>query len=268
MKRTLSHLNTRNLDLRQAQIFYILGFSSEGSTLVPFLRKLGLNCSEPQRDRLTGTSSTLISFENVDLELLWLDEKSKLEQFSLSNAFNFIARANWSKSGASPFGLGIYYPMNDANSFLPSQESKLEEPICQVIQDYVATEEKSSKILSIVPDNSTLNNHWMVELDKELARREERKNNFFSDWQVIPRSNLTPKIEPQLTQTLGMSKLTRAKLQISSNRPLSTFFLNLIRENILEIKQGEYPLLEMIFDDRQQQKSLDLRPMVPIVLRY
>ncbi len=256
MRHLLSHIQPRNPDSLTCQIHYLFACSRVGRPLVPFLRELGLNCTEPQSDRPQGTVSTLIFWENVYLELFWFDEKSHLAQSDMSAEFNFTVRANWLKTRASPFGLSLCYPTDDASlstssikaikterspssaqllRILPSTLANPEVPICRVVPDYVATDERLNKFLAIPEQIGTQ------------------------------------------TQTLGMRKLTHSKLRVTSDRPSCSFpadrtlptpLLNLAEQNVLNIEPSQSPLLELIFDDRKQKRSIDLRPLLPMVMRY
>ena len=250
----LSYLRPGNEFPQLYQIHHLFAFSSVGRLLVPFLRELGLNCSEPQSDRVQGIVSTLIFFENVYLELFWLEEKSYPAQFEMATEFNFTARANWLETGASPFGFSLCHLTDNANlststdeiikidraplseqlpRFPPEKLTRLEEPICKVISDDVATRDRLNRVL------------------------------------VIP--------EHIMTQTLDMRQLTHVKLRVRSDKPfghgfayrtLTSPLLNLATQNILDIEYRKSPLLELTFDDGNQKRYLDLRPLIPIILRY
>ena len=72
MRHILSHISPRNSSSELYQIYYLFAFSAVGKQLISFLRKLGLNCTEPQSNPAQGTVSTLIFFENVYLEFFRL----------------------------------------------------------------------------------------------------------------------------------------------------------------------------------------------------
>ena len=230
---------------RLYQIHHLFVFSSVGRLLVPFLRELGLNCTEPQSDRTQGIVSTLIFFENIYLELFWLEEKSYPAQLVMATEFNFTARANWLETGASPFGFSLCCPAENANLFTSTDEiintdraplsgqlpqfppeklTRLEEPICKIISDDVAIRDRLNRVLTVS--------------------------------------------ENIVAQPLGVNKLTHVKIRVSSNRTLTTPLIDLATQNILDIEYRKSPLLELTFDDGNQKRYLDLRPLIPIILRY
>ena len=70
----LSFIPPRNLSPELDQIHYLFAFSTVGRPLIPFLRKLGLNCTAPQENPAQGTVSTVLFFENTPgLEILKLE---------------------------------------------------------------------------------------------------------------------------------------------------------------------------------------------------
>ena len=74
--------------------------------------------------------------------------------------------------------------------------------------------------------------------------------------------------EQIMNPTLGMRKLTHVKLRVISDRALTTPLVSLCAQNILDIEPRKHPLLELTFDDHNQKRFLDLRPLIPIVLKY
>ena len=74
--------------------------------------------------------------------------------------------------------------------------------------------------------------------------------------------------EPIVTQNLGMRQLTRVQVPVSGERIVTTSLLSLVAQNILDIEDKKHPLLELTFEDGNRQKCLDLRPLLPLVLKY
>ena len=247
--RHILNIRSRNLAPQSYQIYYLFAFSTVGRPLIPFLRKLGLNCTEPKENPAQGTVSTVLFFENIYLELFWFDDNSHLAQSELTEELNLLARLNWLETGASPFGFGLCSrkdPANLSNSqsesrqthktkiaeqnfqFVPNNSDNPDEPIVYVVPNYVA-------------NGSKLNRVWSID-------------------------------EPILTHSLGMRELTRVQVQVIGERIVTNSLLSLVAQNILDIildiEYKKHPLLELTFDDGNRQKCLDLRPLLPMVLRY
>ncbi len=242
----LSPIPPRNLSPELYQIYYLFAFSSVGRQIVPFLRQLGLNCTEPTKNSAHGTVSTLIVFENVYLEVFWFDETSHVAQSEIETEFHFLARVNWLETGTSPFGFGLSYSTTHNDYFVPAtaeafridkapiSEQRLrlfhsnlanpEEPICYVVPDYMAIQNRLDRVSAIA--------------------------------------------EQIMHPNLGMRKLTHVKLRVFSEHILTPPLVDLCAQNILEIEYGKHPLLELTFDDGNRKGFVDLRPLIPIVLRY
>ena len=255
------HNSPKNSSPELYQIYYLFAFSTVGRALIPFCRKLGLNCTEPKNHPTPGTVSTLIFFENVYLELFWFEETSHLAQSDINTEFNFLPRVNWLETGASPFGFGLSYATDNDNLVAATVEA-------------IGTNETSisEQLLRFCPIN--------------LANPEEPICYFVSDYEA-KRNRLNrvwATAEQIMNQTLGMRKLTHVKLRVISDqlslalraprsgslrdRALTTPLVSLCAQNILDIEPRKHPLLELTFDDHNQKRFLDLRPLIPIVLRY
>ena len=242
----LSSISPRNLSLEQYQIYYLFAFSSVGRQLIPFLRTLGLNCTEPKNNPAQGTVSTLIFFENVYLEVFWVEKTSYFAQFDMITGFNFLARVNWLATGASPFGFGLSYATTNHNNFadsaveaIPKDRASIseqllrfcpinlanpEEPICYVVPDYMATQNRLDRASEIS--------------------------------------------EQIMYSSLEIRKLTHVKFRVISDQVITPPLIDLAAQKLLDIEYGKLPLLELIFDDGNQTRLIDLRPLIPIVLRY
>ena len=245
MRPILAHIQDRNSEPKSFPIYYVFAFSAVGRPLLTFLRKLGLNCTEPQENLVQGTVSTVLFFENIYLELFWFEDNSRLAPSELTEELNWVTRLNWLETGASPFGFGLCSRTDPANLSTSQSESrktkktKIAEQNFQFITDNLAN--PGEPIVYVVPNyvanGSKLNRVWSID-------------------------------EPILTQNLGMRQLTRVQVQVSGERIVTTSLLNLVAQNILDIEYKKHPLLELAFDDGNRQKCLDLRPLLPLVLRY
>ena len=237
----------RNPSSEIYQIYDLFAFSTVGRPLIPFLRKLGLNCTEPQKNRAYGIVSTLIFFENVYLELFWFEDTSQLAQYDRTTGFNLLARLNWLETGASPFGFGLSYPTDHDNflastveaigynsdkrsiseqllQFCPINLFNPEEPICYLVPDYEAQRNRLNRVLATA--------------------------------------------EQIMNPSLGMRKLTHVKLRLITDCVLAIPLVSLGAQNLVDLEYKKHPLLELTFDDGNQNRFMDLRPWIPIVLRY
>ena len=247
MKSNISafHDSSKNPSPDSYQIYYLFAFSAVGRQLISFLTKLGLNCTEPKSNPAQGRVSTLIFFENVYLEIVWFEEASHITQSEIMREFNFQPRVNWATTGASPFGFGLSYSTNHDN-FVPAtveaiakDEILMSKPLLGFCPINLAHPEEP--ICYCVTDYEAQRNR----LNRYLAIAEEYRN-----------------------PGLGMRKLTQVKIRVISDRLITPSSLDLATQKLLEIEYQKHPLLELTFDDGNQQKFVDLRPLIPIVLRF
>ena len=244
MRPILSHIQSKNSYPEGYQIYYIFAFLTVGRPIIPFLRKLGLNCTEPKDNPALGTVSTIIFFENVELELFWFNNHSDLAQLDTMAEFNLFARLNWLETGASPFGFGLCPRMDNADVFTAQIESKATNEAQIFGQHFPLSAENIAN-----PDEPIV---YVVPNHVANASRLDRAWNI--DEQIV-------------TQSLEMRQLTRIKLQVSSECISTTPLLNLVAQNILDIEYRKHALLELTFDNGDRQMHVDLRPLLPIVLR-
>ncbi len=236
------------------QIYYLFAFSAVGKQLIPFLRKLGLNCTEPQSNPAQGTVSTLIFFENVYLEIFWFEKASHLTQSEMMREFNFQARVNWLETGAAPFGFGLSYLTGNDN-FVPSTV------------EAITTDERSisEQLLEFCPINLSNPEEPICYLIPDYEAKRNRLNRVLATAEQI------------MNPSLEIRKLTHVKLRVISdqlsllalcNGVLATPVESLGAQNLLDIEYKKHPFLELTFDDGNQKRFVDLRPLIPIILRY
>ena len=245
MRPIIAHIQELYSEPKSFPIYYLFAFSAVGRQLIPFLRKLGLNCTEPQENPAQGTVSTVLFFENIYLELFWFDDNSHLAQSELREEWNLLARLNWLETGASPFGFGLCSGTDQANLSTSQSESrqtkerKIVKQDCQFGPDNLANPDEPIiyAVSSHTANCSKLNRVWSID-------------------------------EPIVTQNLGMRQLTRVQVQVIGEGIVNTSLLSLVAQNILDIEYKKYPLLELTFDQNNRQKCLDLRPLLPLVLKY
>ncbi len=77
----------------------------------------------------------------------------------------------------------------------------------------------------------------------------------------IPPKSLSPK-QYQIHYIFAFSSVGRPLISVN------TSLLSLVAQNILNIEYKKHPLLELTFDNNNRQKCLDLRPLLPMILRY
>ncbi|MGK7893112.1 MAG: hypothetical protein AB4372_05635 [Xenococcus sp. (in: cyanobacteria)] len=243
---SIFHDSPKNPSPEIYQIYYLFVFSAMGKKLLPFLRALGLKCTEPQSNPAQGTVSTLIFFENAYLEIFWIEETTPLTQSDMMREFNFQARVNWVTTGAPPFGFGLSYSTRNHDNFVPTNfearakaEIPISEPLLRFCPINLANPEEP--ICYLVPDYEAKRHR----LDRYSAIAEELSH-----------------------PGLGLRTLTQVQMRVISDRLITPPLIDLASQKLLEIEYQKHPLLALTFDHGKQKKFVDLRPLIPIVLRF
>jgi hypothetical protein len=221
------------------EIDHISIFDGDNVAGIALLQELGFHCSERVVQRLSqGTISTVFFFENIYLELVRLVDRDMAKNYKFESGINILNRAYWKQTGASPFGIGV----RSKPIFTPLK--------CNSHSIEVAN----------YTDFSTEN---LASIEEPLC---------FS----IPNNlALTTWLNPScinhqqlISHPLGIKKLTNASITITSSKKLTNAVALLEDNNVLTIKKGSSPLLELKFDRAARGKSIDVRPVLPMIIRY
>ncbi|MCM5555746.1 VOC family protein [Pleomorphomonas sp. NRK KF1] len=92
------------LELDHLFVFVEPDEAAPGGRAFEALKALGLEPSFTRRHVGQGTANVCYAFDNAYLELFYVLDERELEATSLGRA-DFIARAAWRETGASPFGI-------------------------------------------------------------------------------------------------------------------------------------------------------------------
>lgn len=179
-----------------------------------------------------GTTSTSFFFENAYLELLWAHEgELAQEKFSVVH-YDLDARARWQDTLASPFGLMLRRkPEHEDVPPFPT------EPL-------------------------TINNQRVEFIATNSA---EPACGF------LPAALAYPGFKHAITQRehpLGVKEITRVTISIYDEFQLSLLACWLSENQIAIIRTAPYANLEIEFDHGAQGESVNLRPDLPLVLKY
>lgn len=222
--------STEDFLLEVDHIFICITAREQATTA---FQKLGLCCPDYIIQNVEqGTASNLVFFQNAYLELIWIEDVNIFEQHPIEISINIAARAFWQQTGASPFGVCLRCKPN-----LPNLENP--HPFIFFTADNLSrTVEPACFFL---PDLLTFTN--------QLAS--------------------TSIIHKQLTShPLGIKKLTDVMITVVSDEELSSTLNTLSTNGAVTVVRGRFPLLELTFDQGVKGKVLDVRPVLPIRLKY
>lgn len=215
-----------------------------GEAALSVLRDVGLRCPNYTARRVDqGTASRLILFENAYLELICIEDERVAAQTPRRTGIDMLGRSRWQHTQFSPFGVGLRCKVDAANLTAHSKRSRAK----QIQQDpsiHFASDNRANKAepLCFVIPNSIALTQW---LDRTSDAHQYL-----------------------LAHPLGVKQLTDIKITIDSVKNLTSTVSMLCHSNLVEIGQGMAPLLELVFDEGGQGQCLDLRPSLPVLLRY
>ena len=209
------------------------------------LRELGLVCS----DRLVrhphqGTISSLIFFENIYLELIWVENETAAEIYAMRSGIDFLARSYWQQTNVSPFGIAL------------RQKPEIEIRNLEVGND---------------SERRIHNNEFLNFAADNLAAQTEPLCFIIPD-SISLRTIFDPTSEThrQLTShPRGLRTLTKTLVATEQTSNLSAPVSMLLRDGVIQIEQNASPRLELTFDYGNRGGSLDLRLVgIPAILKY
>lgn len=208
-----------------------------------FFKDLGLICS----DNLTyhprqGTASTIIFFENTYIELIWVEDETMAEIYTMYSGIDFLARAYSPGKTASPFGIALHQQPNYVHPEYTS--SHLNHKASDQFINFAASNfaVQTEPLCFMIPESVSFLNIFNPLLDTH---------------------------QKLINHPLGIRKLTNTRIAIKKLENFTNPIAMLERDGIIEIEQNSSPLLELTFDYGVQRESIDLQSIgIPIVLKY
>ena len=224
------------LKIRLDRILIFVNRASEIQTL----RELNFHHFEfSTRNLEQGTVSHIFFFKNITLELIKIEDRELATQYSLKSNIDLISRTQWRSNLALPFGFVLHYAARKFRSRKRchhKQHIKSSQPSFKVNFSPINLKKLQEPVCYIVPEPFILENL----LDNTSA------------------------IEQRILSNLSTrSKLT--DIQITLDRSISlTKTVSLISDlNIVGIKRGNFPKLELRFgNSNRSSASLDSTPVI------
>lgn len=226
------------------ELDHVFVWVTKGAPEAAWLQKAGLQLQPETHPHIgQGTASKIFIFENLYLELIWIEDEQAAAKNAARSGIDMLHRARWRNSGASPFGVGLHR--------LPGVEGPLPFPVTNYWAEWMqpntniefaqSTSNTSEPMYFILPGYLSINTPGVPQRLKETV-------------QSSPHA-------------LGVSRLTNLKI-ITTTRKLSATSTELTRGGVLNVERGKKPLAELTFDGGKQNKSVDLRPTLPLVVKY
>jgi hypothetical protein len=202
----------------------------------------------------TGTSSITVEFENTYLELMWPDPKVPVAHGMERAAEKYHQRQLWRTSGWCPIGVGFrrttpsnITPSNMTPSNATPSSEALPFPTWTWTADWMP---KGSVMEMLTPREDTRSPALFVE---PLA--------LSSLGEQAARAAL-------YHHPIGVRRITAVQLVSPKTYEPIAALTYLQKQSLLRTKPGDEWVVELTFDDGKQEKSKDLRPDLPLVIRY
>lgn len=181
-----------------------------------------------------GSASTSFFFANLlYLELLWIDDEQAARRHFESLTMNTLPRMAWRASGASPFNLML----------------RAKQPGATVAPAFPVHAFRLPNGAQVGFNGENLAEPCYGLVPEEMSFREFRTN------------------IPDLPHPLGVNNLTGIAVTVAAHT-LSPIARMVSEAGIADIQTGAEPLATLTFDQGAQQRSVDLRPALPLVLNY
>ena len=197
------------------------------------LRQAGLVVdSSVHRHPGEGTASVAAFFDNAYLELLWVDSSVAVDSLHGEDWAAFVRAQDWRRSGASPFGFGLH--------FLSGSVADLRVPM-RLDSAYALLRQPTESLaadLFVMPARAAVPT-W---IDRFKGRR------------------------PDLfAHPLGVRRVTRVTVRgPAPQRPHAAT----LGPRLIGFEEAATPQLALEFDEGRQHRTIDLRPVLPLVLSY
>jgi hypothetical protein len=181
-----------------------------------------------------GSASTSFFFVADYLELIWAHDDAAAQANFAPLGLDLVARREWRRSGAAPFGVML------------RRRAGADAPFPFPTRRMAATWMPGEVAVQFAGDNVAEPYYGL--LPAELAFPSFRAN------------------IPDLEHPLGLRRLTRVQIAAKVERcsPLAEW---LAQAGVAEVSPGPEPLLTLTFDGAAQGRSVDARPILPIVLK-
>ena len=204
------------------------------------LEQAGLQISpDVNRNEGQGTASIAVEFQNSYLELVWVDASVPVKPSLERAAQKFRNRMAWRTSGWCPFGI--------ASRRTTDQELTLPFPTWSWTADWMP---KGAEMIMLTP------------------REDTRSPALYIEPRALTDQDKQAALAARFHHPLGVHRITSVRLvSPKTYKPIESLEY-LLKEKIVGLRQGQEWLLELTFDDGKQKRSKDLRPALPLLLRY
>lgn len=187
-----------------------------------------------------GTTSVAAFFENAYLELLWVDSSVAVDSAHLRDLADFRRAAAWSRTGASPFGIGLHFLAGSLTDLqIPVRLDTI--PETRPPAAYVLLRQPAE---SLAPDVFIMPGARAVPAWIDRFRRREPE---------------------RFEHPAGVHRITGIIVHTAIGQYPASARLDLRRVRFADSSNA---FMEVEFDGGAQGRIHDLRPVLPLILSY
>ena len=204
------------------------------------LEQAGLQISpDVNRNEGQGTASIAVEFQNSYLELVWVDASVTVNPSAERAVQKFRNRVAWRTSGYRPFGI--------ASRRTTDEKLALRFPTWSWAADWMP---KGAEMVMLTP------------------REDTRSPALYIEPRALTDQDKQAALAARFHHPLGVHRITSVRLvSPKTYQPIESLEY-LQKQKIVGLRQSEEWLLELTFDDGKKKRSKDLRPTLPLLLRY
>jgi hypothetical protein len=231
---------------RSVEIDHVFLATRPGAPEAAALRAAGFRIPEHVTHHTGGgTSSVSILFENAYLELLYADSTVGDSASSPADRAHWRRVFGWRETGASPIGVGLRRRADAADALPFPTERMPPEPWMRPGMEMRLVTTRADSLapgVFVVPRDMALTG-WIERVRRDTARA------------------------ALLRHPLGVRRVTAVRVVTHPDGMPPN--VRLLRDaGVLRVEAGPRPLLELTFDGGSRGATKDLRPELPLVLRY
>ncbi len=205
-----------------------------------------------------GTGGRYIYFFNMQIELLYADEKATFD--SKFDKTLLAPRDKWQQTGECPFGLGLSMAPYDT-AHIPFKTKEVKQPWMNPNTSLFFATSNSTysyepQVLIVHPIEEWIKANTIEDVIADIEK-------------TIPatRPERRKQVQKMFTHANGVQKLTGVKFTCKA-KEFSSTMQALQHIEYCQIVKSKEPLMEMTFDENRQKKKIDFRPQLPVVIYY
>jgi hypothetical protein len=230
------------------QLDHLFIWADKDALEIELFRKNGFTSIISGNHFKQGTSGKYIFFLNFYIELLNISDSVEAYKNIETFGCNYIERSNWRLNNSSPFGLGIKMkPFNKNNILFDYTE-------------YKAIWMRGTGLL-MADNNKNLFDPLVFVLYPNM---EFPCYNSIDDMLIDDKPD---DFKKNHIHENGIKSLTSYKIYINSEVEQSKIFDSLFKNGIEILKSNEN-MVELVFDNEINNKKIDFRPILPLIIKF